>query len=73
MQSMHAKQTVQQKCFAVLKDLETTYIDLSKDHKQDGVGHNNPAFAAQFLEEEVATREQAYAMACGMMYHLMNG
>ena len=63
MQSMHSNQTVKQKCFAVLKDLETTYIDLSTGHKWDGVGQTNSAFVAQPLQEVITTRDQAYAMA----------
>ena len=61
-QSMHTNQTVKQKCFAVLKDLETTYIDLSTGHKWNGVGQTNSAFVAQPFQE-IITVEQAYAMA----------
>ena len=65
MQNMQTSQTVKQKCFAVLKDLETTYIDLSTGHKWEGVGNTESAsaFVAQPLQEVVTTHEQAYAMA----------
>ena len=60
MQSMHAKQSVKQKCFAVLKDLEATYIDLSTGHKWNGVGHNNSAFVTQVAYDD---SYEAYALA----------
>jgi len=43
-----------------LKDLETTYIDLSTSHKWGGVGHNNSAFVTQITDED---SYDAYAMA----------
>ena len=60
MQGMQPNLTVKQKCFMVLKDLESTYIDLSTGHKWDGVGHSNTAFVAQLGDED---SYEAYAMA----------
>ena len=58
MQNFHVTQSIKQKCFAVLKDLETTYIDLSTADKWTDVSHNTSAFVT-----EINTREQGYAMA----------
>ena len=58
MQNFHVKQLVKQKCFAILKDLETTYIDLSTGNKWTDVSPNTSAFVT-----EITTHEQGYAMA----------
>ena len=60
MQGMQPNLTVKQKCFLVLKDLESTYIDLSTGHKWDGVSHSNAAFVTQLMDED---SYEAYAMA----------
>ena len=44
----------------VLKDLESTYIDLSTGHKWNGVGHSNTAFVTQLVDKD---SYEAYAMA----------
>ena len=61
--NVNQNQSVRQKCFAALKDLEVTYIDLSTGHKWNGVGHNNSAFVTKVKHDDDPTLEQSYAMA----------
>ena len=57
MQNQLANKSVKQKCFDVLKDLKTTYIDLSTGHKWNVASHGNSVFPAS---TEIG---EAYAMA----------
>ena len=46
MQNQLAGKSIKQKCFDVLTDLETTYIDLSTGHKWNVTGHSDSVFLA---------------------------
>ena len=60
MQNQLAGKSVKQKCFDVLKDLETTYIDLSTGHKWNVTRQSTSVFPASAdLTKEI------YALAAG--------
>ena len=59
MQQSLSHLTQKQKCFEVLKDLETTYIALSTQHKWLATGHSGSAFIGDIQEDETHARAMA--------------